>query len=202
MKPLQINDERELLLKLRDGDKMAFEQLYDKYYYDLTGHLIRLLKSTDLAKEVVQDTFMAVWEHRHRLDPEKPIKAYLYKIATNNTFNIFKKASHDQKYRAYLYPIIEAGYEQIETEIFKKENEQILSDILQKMPNKQREVFILCKLQGKSYQEVSDQLDISLHTIHTHIKRSHQFLKENLTQYPAFIGTFLISVSLTASYVV
>lgn len=193
-------EEKELLLRLQGGDHAAFEQVYNQYYYNLTGHLIRLLKSTDLAQEVVQDTFMALWEHRDRLDTDKPIKPYLFKIATNHTFNIFKKASHDQKYRAYLSPIIEAGYEQIETEIFKKENEKILQDILEKMPQKQREVFILCKLQGKSYQEVSDQLNISLHTIHTHIKRSHQFLKQNLAQYPAFIVPLMISASLTAGY--
>lgn len=191
-----IVDEKELLQKLRDGDNQAFEQVYNKYYYNLTGHLIRMLKSTDLAKEVVQDTFMALWEHRDRLDPEKSIKSYLFKIATNQTFNIFKKASHDEKYRAYLYPIIEAGYEQIETAILKKENEKILQEILQKMPQKQREVFTLCKLQGKSYQEVSEELEISTSTVHTHIKRSNQFLKENLVHYPTFIAPILLSATL------
>lgn len=187
MNQTQIMDEVKLLQNLRRGNHHAFEQIYETYYYNLTGHIFRFLKSTELAKEVVQDTFMALWEHRDRIDVNRPIKPYLYRIATNLTYNVLKKAAHSQKYRNYLLPIIEDGYEQIETALFKKENEQILQDILQKMPNRQREVFILCKIQGKSYQEVCELLNISFHTVNTHIKRSTQFLKQNISEYPLFL---------------
>ncbi|WP_346070392.1 RNA polymerase sigma factor [Sphingobacterium siyangense] len=193
MNTKSITDERELLLKLRDGDHLAFEQLYNKYHPNLIGHLIRLLKSTDLAKEVLQDTFMAVWEHRGSIDTERPLKAYLFKTATNNTFNIFKKAAHDVKYRKYLYPIIEAGYEHIEVQLFEKENGQLLEKLLSKMSEKQREVFVLCKIEGKSYEEASKELNISINTIHTHIKRANHFLKIQLNNYPEFIFSVIIS---------
>lgn len=192
----QIFDEKELLQKLQIGDHHAFEQIYETYYFNLTGHILRLLKSTELAKEVVQDTFMALWENREKVEIDRSIKPYLFRIATNLTYNVLKKAAHNQKYRAYLLPLVEAGYEQIESALFKKENEQILQDILQKMPNRQREVFILCKLQGKSYQEVSEKLNISFHTVNTHIKRSTQFLKQNITEYPFFILLVIHSVSI------
>lgn len=81
MKTLNAISEKELLLRLQEGDHGAFGKLYDTYHYNLVGHLIRLLKSTELAKEVAQDTFMALWEHRDRIDVEKPVKPYLFKIA-------------------------------------------------------------------------------------------------------------------------
>ncbi|GEN71169.1 RNA polymerase sigma factor [Chryseobacterium lathyri] len=195
MKLSLATDEKELLLRLRKGDHIAFELLYNKYYQSLTGHLIRLLKSTELAKEVVQDTFMAVWEHRDRIDTERPLKSYIFKTATNNTFNIFKKAAYDEKYRAYLFPIIEVGYEHIEARVFEKENEQMLGEIMQRMSKKQREVFVLCKLQGKSYEEAGKELNISTNTIHTHIKRANLFIKESLSRYPEFVTSVIISVS-------
>lgn len=197
MKRLTPINEQYVLQQLRKGNETAFEIIYNAYYQQLIGHLLRLLKSAELAKEVVQDTFLALWEHRERVDEHKPIKAYLFKIATNNAYNIFKRAVHDEKVRAYLYPATEAGYEHIETHLLEKENEQRFREILQRMPAKQRIVYTLCKLHGKSYDEVSKELNISIGTIHTHIKRANQFLRKRIASYAEFsisILFFLFSV--------
>lgn len=192
MKRLTPINEHDVLRQLRKGNETAFETIYNTYYQQLIGHLLRLLKSTELAKEVVQDTFMALWEHRERIDESKSIKAYLFKIATNNAYNIFKRAVHDEKVRAYLYPAIEASYEHIETQLAEKENEQRLREILQRMPAKQRIVYTLCKLHGKSYEEASKELNISIGTIHTHIKRANQFLKKRIATCAEFSIYFFL----------
>src|SRR5690554_6805393 len=105
MNRTHIIDERELLIKLRDGDHSAFEKLYTHYSPVITAHLIHLLKSMDLAEEVAQDTFISVWEHRENIDSEKSFKSYLYKIATNKTYNLFCRASYDKALRSYMLPI-------------------------------------------------------------------------------------------------
>jgi RNA polymerase sigma-70 factor (family 1) len=194
MKKLIATDERYVLQQLRDGDETAFETIYNTYYQQLTGHILRLLKSTELAKEVVQDTFMSLWMHRGRIDVEKPIKAYLFKIATNNAYNIFKRAAHDEKLKSYLYPAIQAGYEHIEAHILAKENEQRFRELLQRMPAKQRIVYTLCRVHGKSYEEVSQELNISTGTIHTHIKRANRFLKKQIASFPEFAAYLFFSL--------
>lgn len=192
MERLTLIDEQYVLQRLRNGDEQAFEAIYNWYYQQLTGHLLRLLKSTELAKEVLQDTFMALWVHRERIDENKSIKAYLFKIATNHAYNIFKRAAHDEKVRAYLYPAIETSYEHIETHLLAKENEQRFHEIVQRMPAKQRTVYTLCKLHGKSYEEASRELNMSIGTIHTHIKRANQFLKKSITSFPEFSLYFFL----------
>lgn len=114
-------DETELLVKLQQGDHKAFESIYDVHQSRITAHLMRLLKSEELAKEVVQDTFLALWEHRDWVEIDKPVGAYLYRIATNKPYNLFKRAILDEKLWAYLYPAIEAGYDHIETQLLNKE---------------------------------------------------------------------------------
>lgn len=189
-------DEQDLLLRIRRGDKVAFERIYRMYHYRLIGHLIRLLKSTDLAQEVVQETFIALWDNRATIRVENSIMPFLYKIAGNKSLNIIKKAIHDQKYRDYLYPILEGGYEQIETSLYKKEQWKILNAIIDKMPERQRQIFILCKLEDKSYEEVANELHLSVHTVHTQIKRANQMIREQLLYYPEFIITVLLTVPL------
>ena len=191
MKKLPIVDEREVLQRLRDGDAAAFETIYNTYYEQLTGHLLRLLKSTELAKEVLQDTFMALWVHRTRVDENKSIKAYLFKIATNHAYNFFKRAAHDEKLKAYLAPTLDVGYNHVENYLLEKENELHLQKILEQMPAKQRDVYTLCRVEGKSYEEVSRQLNISTGTIHTHVKRANRFLKERLARFSKF-ATYLV----------
>ncbi|MFD2555082.1 RNA polymerase sigma factor [Sphingobacterium tabacisoli] len=199
MNVLSLSEEQDLLRRLREGDRDAFECIYKAYHYRLIGHLIRLLKSTDLAQEVVQDTFVALWDSRSKLQVENSILPYLYRVASNKAFNLFRKAAHDQKYRAYLYPILEEGYEQIETRLFHKEQREILQNIIYKMPERQRQIFIRCKLDGKTYEEVATELQLSIHTVHTQIKRANQLIKETLIQYPDFLAAVLLSTSLAVS---
>lgn len=195
---LSLSEEQDLLRKLQQGDKKAFELIYRTYHYRLIGHLIRLLKSKDLAQEVVQETFIALWDSRDMLHVDNSILPYLYRIASNKTINIFKKAMHDQRYREYLYPLIEQGYEQIEQNLYHKEQREILQKIIEKMPERQREIFVLCKFEGKTYEEVANELQLSIHTVHTQIKRANQLIKENLVNYPEFILSIVATISATA----
>lgn len=199
MNTLSLSEEIDLLKLLKRGDRAAFEHIYKAYHYRLIGHLIRLLKSTDLAQEVVQETFIALWDHRSTIQVDNSIMPYLYQIASNKSFNIFKKAAHDQKYRAYLYPILEQGYEQIESSLYQKEQREILQKIIDRMPPRQRQIFIRCKLDGKTYEEVATELHLSVHTVHTQIKRANQLIKESLIHYPDFLLAVLLSASFAAT---
>lgn len=178
------SDVESLLERLREGDYGAFESLYETLHYQLIGNLLKLLKSSDLAKEVAQDTFLVLWEQRANIKPDQSIYAYINKIASNKAYNIFRKASHDSKYRAYLFPTLAAGYEQIESSLFKKERSEGLYRILDQMPPRQKEVFTMFKIDGKSYEEIAFELKLSIHTVHTHIKRANQFLKDRIKDDP------------------
>lgn len=183
--------ESELLMRLCDGEDKAFTALYKDYSTALLAHLTYMLKSAELADEVLQDTFMAVWTNRHNIDPEQSFKAYLFKIATNNTYKLFRKAAYDQAYRAHMLPIMEEGYNHIESKIYQKEHEELLARLLEKMPAKQREVYRLHKIDGYSYKEISEQLGISHNTINSYITRGNQYIKSQLLNNPEFLPIVL-----------
>lgn len=177
-------EEKEVLLRLRAGDHHAFETIYFKYASPIMAHLVHLLKSADLAQEIAQETFMAVWESREKIDAEKAFKSYLYKIATNKTYNLFRRAAYDQQLKKMLLPILSEAHSPIEAYIYHKENQQLLHELLEKMPPKQREVFTLFKIEGYSYREISERLGISQSTINTHINRANQFIQAEVLHNP------------------
>lgn len=169
---------KDLLHRLKDGDYDAFNQVYRQYSPALTANLIRLLKNDVLVEEVLQETFITLWERRERVDPEKSVDSYLFRISANKAKNLFKRAAYDEKMRAYFIEAIESGYEQIETKLFREENSQLLHKLLNKLPSKQREVYTLCKLEGMSYREVSERLNISESAVNSHIRRANALLKQ------------------------
>lgn len=181
MKSLPLNDEKNLLLRLRDGDHIAFEQIYHQYKAKLIRNSLRLLKSTDMVEELVQDLFIKVWEQRGKIDTTQPLNAYLYKVANNMIYDTFRKISRDKRLQAHLILNTQEEYNHIEKFIFDKENRTALQNAINLLPAQQQKVFVLCKLEEKSYAEVSEMLNITHGTINNHIYRANQFLKEYFT---------------------
>jgi len=171
-------NEQELLLRLRDGDTVAFEELYNQYKIRLTANLLRILKSAALVEDVLQDVFLGIWENRHHIDPERSIKPYLFQSVANKAKNIFRKAASEQKFKDYLLPQWQEDFNPIEQLLTVQDNKQLLDALLNKLSPQQCTVYTLCKLDGKSYKEIAKILGISETTVNTHIRNSNQILRE------------------------
>ena len=186
--------ETELLRQLKAGSKSAFNKLYSIYSRPLISNLLKILKNDDLAEEILQETFIALWEHRHSIDSDRSALGYLIRTSANKVGDLFKRAVHDRKMRAYFYPVIASGYEPIEAGLYRKENEMILHQLIDRLPDKQREVYRLCKIEGLSYREVSQQLGISEATVNSHIQRANIALKKLVIRNPQLLTIILISI--------
>ncbi|MDR2272025.1 MAG: RNA polymerase sigma-70 factor [Sphingobacterium sp.] len=180
-----LYDEKRLLLALRAGSYEAFEQLYDRYNRPLLGNLLKLLKSPDLASETLQELFVRLWHHRASIDPEKPIKGYLFRIAENLVADNFRRAAKDKKMQGYFLAHMQEAYDHIESRLYSKENSLILHQAIDQLPPQRKLVFKLCKLEEKSYREVSELLGISTAAVNDHITKANAFLKEYFTAHPA-----------------
>ncbi len=184
MKTALSIDEKDLLLRLRNGDKWAFEQLYDMYKERLAINLFRLLKSWEEAEEILQELFIRIWENRKQIDAQKSFSAYLYRIAGNLVNDYFRKIAKDKKLVEELWLRLSELYDPdfLATQI--KADEELMRTI-QKLPRQRQTVFKLCKLEGKSYTEVGRILSISEAAVNDHISKANKFLREHYDKtYP------------------
>ena len=170
-------NEPDLLLRLREGDTLAFEALYNQYKVRLTANLLRILKSPELVEDVLQDVFLGIWENRHHIDPQRSIKPYLFQSVANKAKNIFRKAATEQKFRDYLLPHWKEDYNPIEQLLTEQNDQQLLHTLLNKLSPQQCTVYTLCKVDGRSYKEIAKLLGISETTVNTHIRNSNQILR-------------------------
>ena len=185
------SDEKHLLLRLQKGDEAAFEQLYHLHKTALASNLLRILKSRELVEDVLQHTFMKLWETRAHIDPHKPIAPYLYRIGRNLTSDIFRKALLDRNLRQQLLPKMAESYTHIEEAIHVEENKNTLYRVLDKLPPQRRKVFVLCKIENKSYKEVGKILHISENTINDHIREANKFIKKQFSPQSSFFITVI-----------
>jgi len=180
MKPTPAIDERDLLLRLRDGDEVAFEEIYHRYKRRLAGNLLRMVKSDDLADEALQDLFMKLWENRSTIAVDQPIRAYLFRIAENLVFDTYRRAARDKRLREFLLVTQPETYTHVEEDIIQQERQRILDEAISMLPPQRQQVFRLCKLEGRSYDEVSEMLNISTSTVNGHISKANAFLQDYL----------------------
>lgn len=170
----------ELVLKLQKGDVEAFDLVYDKYAGKLYGFTLKYLKSTDETEELVQSVFLKVWENHKTLKKESSFKSYLFTIAYNEICNVFRRRSHLQAFVGEQ--LIENAHASNETEElidFNSIREQI-DQIIARLPERQRTIFLKSRQDGKSNKEIANELGLSSGTVDNYISDSIKFIRSNL----------------------
>jgi RNA polymerase sigma-70 factor (ECF subfamily) len=171
-------DEKELLLLLLNGSEQAFEKIYKLYSTRLYGNLLKLVKSEAEAQEILQDVFLKIWDNRQRIDIDKSFRSYLFKIAENKVYDFFRKAARDKKREAQLISLATNDYIAAEELFMAEEKSAILQRAIDSLPPQRQQVFRLCKLEGKSYKQVSELLGISVSTISDHIVKATKSIRD------------------------
>lgn len=177
---------QENLLLIRSfihGDERAFESLFELYHRRLYGFLYNLLKSSEDAEEIVQDTFVKIWESRHRFKEEYTFESFLFKIAKNSFLNHNRKQINKKIFQEDYRLAFDVSQNTTEDYIIFKETRDIIDAIIADMPPKRREIFILQKVDGLSRKEIAEKLGISVITVDSHLMKANAELKENLKKY-------------------
>jgi len=175
-------EERRLLENLIEGDADSFTILYYRYGQQLHAHLLRMVRSEEIAREVFQDVFMKIWEQRQRLDPEKCFGAFVYRIAENKVYDHFRKLAREKRMSDDLALWFASSHTDTENELVYQENYRLLHNGIGMLPIR-KQVYLLCKIEGRSYEEVAALLEISMATVNDHIVKANRYLKNYLSRY-------------------
>jgi RNA polymerase sigma-70 factor (family 1) len=174
------NEDITLIARFQNGDKVAFTELYKLYSKVLYLNLVKLVKSEELASEILQEVFVVLWEKRGSIEIQASFRSYLFRIGENKVSDFFRKAKRNKDLLVKIKAIASGHYSHIEEDIISREDVQIVKKAIDTLPPQRRQIFELCKLQGKSYNEVSSQLGISTSTINDHIVKGTRTIREFL----------------------
>ena len=196
MTSLSSCDEKELLIQLREGNEDAFDFFYQKHSSQIFRKLYKMTRVSSISEELLQDVFVKIWEKRHLIDPEKSFRSYLFQIAQNLVYDLYRKVARDERLQSEIKrSFVEFQY-LTEESIHLKDTQQIISQAIDTLPPQQKLVFTLCKIEGKSYDEVSTALGVSTSTINGHIVKATKSIKRYMFKYEDVAFVLIMSQAL------
>jgi len=181
-----------LIRAFKRGDPRAFERLFDRHHKKLYVFLYRLLNSKEDAEEILQDTFIKIWEKREEFIEGYPFEFFLYTIAKNAFLSLNRKRVNRKIAEDYLHIFAEVTSNHTEEYVIFKETKAIIDAIINDLPPKRKEIFLLRRIEGFSRQEIADKLGISVITVDSQLLKANKFLKEGIKKYSLLILIFML----------
>lgn len=158
-------NEKLLVKELMVGNEKAFRKLFDAYRNDVYAYSVSLIKTSALAEEIVQDVFLQIWKHRKGLNPDLSFKSYVFTITRNLTLNLISKVANNRKLREEVFYQSQISYSPIEDQIAESDYEHLKNAAICHLSPKRKIIFEMSRNEGKSYQEISEELNISVSTV-------------------------------------
>lgn len=180
MYTLPFDDEKNLLHKLQNGDRLAFEIIYHRYKGLLYVHASKHLKNQEEAKDIIHDIFFNLWQNRAALRIQENLTAYLYQAVRNRAINVQLKSSKADEYQNSFQQFLTHFH--VETDHLVREK-MLLEHIEQEvasLPERMRTVFELSRKEGLSHKEIAEQLNISEQSVRSHVKGALKILRLRL----------------------
>jgi RNA polymerase sigma-70 factor (ECF subfamily) len=170
-------EEKELLLKLIDGDNASFEKIYFNYVDRVYYFALRYVNNSSDAEEIVQEVFTKIWESRSNINIDLSFSGYLLTATKNTIFNENRKKVNHNSYCEYVLNYLQKNARDVEREIIYQDLAEKVNQAIESLPPKRQEIFKLSRINGLHYKEISEKLGITEKTIETHMRLAFKDLK-------------------------
>ena len=186
---VNFTDEKHLLIDLKDGSFQAFERLYNMYSGKLYNFIMRLSSGNQyMAEEVVQSTFIRIWEVREKVDTNASFISFLCTIAKNLLMNMYQRQTVE-----YL---LKSGLDhdsQTEDTIDLRFLNDYIDSLAEELPAQRKKIFILSKRQNYTNKEIAEMMGISESTVATQLSLAVKFMREQLMKHYDKVIALLIA---------
>jgi len=183
-------DERELLARLKRGDRMAYVQLVEQYSPRIYGQALRLMQDPAEAEEILQETFLQVVRHIRRFRGDSQLATWLHRIATNQALMRLRRdrpadLALDDPDSNPIETILPAAdwSQRPEAELLDREARAEMEKAIGGLPDTLRVVFLLRDVQGLSTAETATSLDLSTSAVKSRLMRARIRLRNDLSAY-------------------
>lgn len=187
-------DKIESAVDLANNNDTVFEQLYKQHFRELHAYAFSLLKDWDTAEEIVQSQFLKLWERKDWTNLQASIKSYLYKSVYHDSLNFLRQQKVQVKYQTATVHAMQHHTEDASGKLKLSELEQHLSNALNKLPEKCRAIFHLSRFKELKYQEIANELQISIKTVETHMGKALRILRKEMKEFLPLIALMLFNM--------
>ena len=186
---LYLTDDRLLFDKVRGGNAKAFEYAFRKFSPRLEAFAQKYTNDTNEAEDIVQDVFLKLWERRELLD-NISLTSFLFMMVRNSCLNHLKHrqiADTETAERLYAADFVPDP----SSLLIQKELSDSIDQIMEELPPKCKEAFVLSRLNGLKNREIAEHMAITEKVVEKHITRALKRFRDGLRRYALLLGTLL-----------
>ena len=180
------NDDKELVLRIRNGDKTAFDKLVLKYQKRLQGPVSRIVNDKHEIEDIIQETFLKAYISLPNFRNDSSFFTWLYRIAINVSINYLKTQSRrppkediDAEIAEHL-DIAEylRNYDGPQELLIQKETAIIVQKAIDKMPLSHKRALIMREMEGLTYKQITEAMGCPVGTTRSRIHRARELIKK------------------------
>jgi len=177
-----LASDKDILWAVADGNESAFRLLVDQWRDKVYSVAMYLTRSEILSEDIVQETFIKVWENRSQLKEINFFSSWIRTIVRNTCLNYLRSVATEKLALAKL-----AGHhiyiDNTEDPAIAKEYDQMLQKAINTLPKRQQEVYLLHRMQGLKHEQIARQLGISVFTVKEHMRMALRSIRSSLENY-------------------
>lgn len=181
-----------------NGDAEAFGIIYTYFKEAVSANILKIIHQPEIAEDILQDIFIKLWENHNKFTDKQSVAAWLFRVSYHTSIDHIRailRARHKAEASLLLMEDSKIiNQEEAFQEFYYKE--ALLQEAINMLPPKKRKVFELCKLQGKSYSEVSEAMNIAKSTVKDYITESNKFIRQHvMTRYSQSSYSLLLFIA-------
>ncbi len=194
---MEVKTEQQLISDFRSGEQTAFRNIFDRYYRILVITSYQILKDQHISRDAVQEVFLELWKNRDKLKDESELLPYLKRSVINRSINIIKSRKHHMSSGPEPLSFITDDRRQPDQEYEEKELKEVVMTAIDRLPERCRAVFMLCRMEGYSHFEIAAKLGISTKTIENQMTKALKIIRNEIQQYQGLLKTIFITLVLS-----
>ena len=169
--------------KIKEGDAATFEKIFRLYYAALCMYAFSMTGRYDIAEEIIQDVFYNIWKDREHLQVYRSLKNYLYGAVRNHALRYLEQERVQQHYSEMMLndsPPTDCSPQEL---LEYKELESLVANLLKKLPERRRQIFLMHRMERKKYKEIADFFAVSVKTVEAEMTKTYQALRQAIEKY-------------------
>jgi len=175
---------RSLSTAIKSSSKDAFEVLFKAEFENIRFFIFHYTGDSDVAADLAQDTFLTLWDTRHRIDPTQNLRSYLYTIARNKALNhlsMLRTRMTDSIERSGFDNMVRALTDDSLVSIIDSlDMKRIIDVTYNELPDLVRTIFVMSRKEGLSYEEIARKLEISVKKVEFNISKALKIFRKKL----------------------
>jgi RNA polymerase sigma-70 factor (ECF subfamily) len=194
---------KEIAEAIKAGSREVFETFYRVEYLNLEHFVKGFVGNDPYCEDIIQDSFMALWDSRNKIYPEGNLRTFLYTIARNKSVSHLRKKALNKKNtidgEEALVKIMLLCHQNVSDEINALDLENTIARIYAAIPEKIKRTFIMSRVDGMTYKQIAEKLGVSVKLVEYHISIALNYFRKQLLDYSVGVKVIALLISVFSS---